>query len=462
MKIKIIALFILCSLFVNNAFSQSGEGNALRVNIKKNKPVIVWQSHLSNSNSVNALTTRVIAEIKCKDIIKSVELIINGAQQRGFKNIKSGNGYLVKIDKTITLKEGQNAIYIVAKTARESVSSKTKTIIAHKPANKPVISWISPTNIQTMQKTASVNIKACVKSDIPVKSLDVYINGSLMRGYIVVESTNVGCAAVVDKKVKLKKGENSIYIVAKNKSGSTTSETIFVTYGSAIKDQKRIALIIGNSEYENVGSLKNPKNDATDMAAALKRLNFDVELLSDADFEKLGMAVDRFGTRVKNADISFFYYAGHGVQVKGNNYLVPVSADIKDENQVRFQCVDANQVLAYMESGESRVNIIVMDACRNNPFERSWRSIGGGRGLASMDAPVGSIVAYATEPGNTAADGTGENGMYTSALLEYIENPELSLLEIFMKVRVKVLSDSKKQQTPWESSSLTENVYLLK
>jgi len=564
MKTHLLSLILIFSLFAGTVFSQtSGEGNTLSVNIKKKKPVIEWKSPALNDASITTLSTQILANIKCEDPITSIELFINGSPQRGFEPVKSGNGYLVKIDKTITLNVGTNTFYIVAKTAKETVTSETKNIIAREPASRPVISWISPVEKQISQETTVRQIQACIKSEIPVKAVEIYVNGSLlngynvvastdeactalvdneinlkagpntiyivasnesgsvtsetktiivqaptnqpvitwisptklesaqeapsiqikacvksetalngveiyvnggmMRGYVVAESSDIGCAAVVDKKINLQEGENSIYIVAKNENGSDTSETIYINYGQGIKHQKRVALIIGNAEYKNVGTLKNPKNDAADIAKALKRLNFDVELVADANFKQLGMAINRFGTRVENADISFFYYAGHGVQVNGNNYLIPVDADIKEENQVEFECVDANRALAYMESGDSKVNIIVMDACRNNPFERSWkRGIGGGRGLASMNAPVGSIIAYATQPGNTAADGSGENGLYTSALLEYIEKPELSLYEIFMNVRVKVLNDSGKQQQPWESSSLTGHVYLLK
>ncbi len=455
-------LLILLGLASTIIYSQEFEGNSIIVSIKKKKPSINWYNHLTNDTTVKSLTSSIIATVQCEDSLQKVELYVNESVHSDFELAKSGKNYFVKIDRTYPLVEGKNTIYIKASTAKESIISDTKIIIAQKPAAKPVITWISPSKNENTQDSAIMEIVACIKSNIPVKNVELYVNNNLMRGLSVVESADEDCAVMINKKISLKPDLNNIYIKASNEGGTATSETIYISYTTEMSKQRRVALIIGNSDYKNAGTLKNPKNDATDMAAALKRLNFDLELVSDADFKQLGMAIDRFGSRVKDADIAFFYYAGHGVQVKGNNYLIPIDADIKDENQVKYVCIDANQVLAYMESAESKVNIIVMDACRDNPFERSWKRSTKGQGLASMEAPMGSIVAYATQPGNTAADGTGKNGLYTSALLQYIEQPNLTLHEIFMKVRVKVLNESGKQQQPWESSSLTQNVYLLK
>lgn len=223
--------------------------------------------------------------------------------------------------------------------------------------------------------------------------------------------------------------------------------------------QKRLALVIGNSDYPYGGDLDNPVNDARAMTIALKNLGFDVMKYENTDQKAMKRVIDNFGTKLKNYDVGLFFYAGHGVQVKGNNYLVPSDADLKTENDAEYDCVDAGRVLAKMEDAGSRTNIIILDACRDNPFERSWRRSAKGKGLAFMSAPSGSLIAYATSPGNTASDGKGSNGLYTSALLQHMQTPNITILEMFQKVRSTVRRKTNNDQTPWESTSLTGNFY---
>lgn len=217
---------------------------------------------------------------------------------------------------------------------------------------------------------------------------------------------------------------------------------------------KRLALVIGNGSY--TGSfLANPENDARAMQSVLLQYGFDVlkyENLSQAQMKK---AMDEFGGRLKNYDVGLFFYAGHGIQSKGYNYLIPVDADLKSEEQVEYDCVQADRILALMEASGTDVNIIILDACRNNPFERSWTRSSSGKGLAFMNAPKGSLIAYATAPGSTASDGSGSNGLYTSALLESIKIPKINILQVFQNVRVIVSEKSEGRQIPWESTSLT-------
>jgi uncharacterized caspase-like protein len=170
-------------------------------------------------------------------------------------------------------------------------------------------------------------------------------------------------------------------------------------------------------------------------------------------------AMDEFGEKLKGYDVGLFFYAGHGIQSKGYNYLIPVDANLKSEAQVEYDCVQADRILALMEASGTKVNIIILDACRNNPFERSWTRSASGRGLAFMSAPRGSLIAYATAPGSTASDGSGKNGLYTSAILESIKIPNLNILQIFQNVRSLVSDQSQGQQIPWESTSLTGDFY---
>lgn len=225
---------------------------------------------------------------------------------------------------------------------------------------------------------------------------------------------------------------------------------------------KRIALCIGNGDYSNASQLINPINDAGDMASSLEKLGFEVIKLENGSQVDMKKAIDEFGVKLKKCQVGLFFYAGHGVQAKGENYLIPIDANISSENDVEYNCVSANRVLAKMEDAGSIVNIVILDACRNNPFERSWTRSTKGRGLIAIDAPVGSLIAFATSPGNTASDGTDRNGLYTSALLEYINEPGISILEMFQKVRKTVRENSNGEQVPWESTSLEGNFYFSK
>lgn len=218
----------------------------------------------------------------------------------------------------------------------------------------------------------------------------------------------------------------------------------------------RVALVVGNSRYR-VSPLTNPVNDARAMAAVLRRLGFEVHERIDVGYSELHQAIEQFGNRLKPGGVGLFYYAGHGMQVQGNNYLIPVDARINAENEVRYKAVDAGLVLAKMEQAKGEVNIVILDACRDNPFSRSFRS--GAMGLASMDAPTGTLVAYATAPGRTAADGGGQNGLFTSELLRVIQIPGLRVEDVFKQVRKSVREKSGNAQIPWEASSLEGNFY---
>jgi formylglycine-generating enzyme required for sulfatase activity len=215
--------------------------------------------------------------------------------------------------------------------------------------------------------------------------------------------------------------------------------------------EARIALVIGNGAYSEA-PLRNPVNDAQAMKVALEGCRFTVRLLQNAGKREMEDAIRVFGDRIRGGAVGLFYFAGHGVQVKGVNYLVPVGAKLDREDEVPYQAVEAGLVLDKMEAAKNKLNILILDACRNNPFARSWRSTGD-RGLAQVKAPTGSLIAYATAPGSTAADGIGEHGLYTEALLTQLKEPGLELEKVFKKVREKVLEGSGLRQTPWESNS---------
>jgi len=225
--------------------------------------------------------------------------------------------------------------------------------------------------------------------------------------------------------------------------------------------EKRLALVIGNSKYTYSMELANPVNDARAMKQALQNVGFDVDEYENLDQGDLKMAIDFFGKKLKQYSVGLFFYAGHGIQSKGFNYLIPSNANLQSEQQVEYDCVQADRVLGQMEAAGSKINIVILDACRNNPFERSWSRAVNGTGLAFMNAPSGSLIAYSTSPGRTASDGSGSNGLYTSALLENIKTPGINILQMFQNVRRIVATKSEKQQIPWESTSLTNDFFFV-
>ncbi|MQQ10091.1 peptidase C14, caspase catalytic subunit p20 [Epibacterium sp. SM1979] len=222
--------------------------------------------------------------------------------------------------------------------------------------------------------------------------------------------------------------------------------------------EPRIALVVGNSAYGQVSPLDNPSHDARLMASTLERLGFDVRLLVDANQITMKRAIAQFGRDLRTAGeetTGLFYYAGHGVQSFGNNYLLPVDVALLDAADLDLVAVEAQSVLRQMASARNRTNIVILDACRNNPFETVAEL--DQNGLAEMKAPTGSFVAYATAPGEVAFDGEGSNSPFTAALVRQMDVPGLQIEQAFKNVRRDVLSQSQGLQTPWDTSSLVSD-----
>ena len=183
--------------------------------------------------------------------------------------------------------------------------------------------------------------------------------------------------------------------------------------------QKRVALVIGNSNYTQMQALANPSNDSKLMAQTLSKLGFEVISASDVDFRGMRRAVKKFGRRLRASGkdaVGLFYYAGHGVQARGENYLIPLNAEVEDEADLNVETLRASDVLSQMETSGNKLNLVILDACRNNPFKGKLRSVS--RGLAKLKAASGSLVAFAAAPGQTASDGDNENSPYNRALVK--------------------------------------------
>lgn len=233
---------------------------------------------------------------------------------------------------------------------------------------------------------------------------------------------------------------------------------LLLVYSGAARAEDRLALIIGNSEYGTVSPLDNPANDARVIGASLSELGFAVTLLIDATQIDMKRGIAQFGRDLRKAGTDatgLFYYAGHGVQSYGTNYLLPVDTELSDAADLDLVAVEAQSVLRQMFSARNKTNIVILDACRNNPFSDILDF--NDNGLAEMQAPTGTFLAYATAPGSVAFDGLEGNSPFTSAVARQMKTPGLPIEQMFKQVRIEVLEKTNGKQTPWDASSLTSD-----
>lgn len=242
---------------------------------------------------------------------------------------------------------------------------------------------------------------------------------------------------------------------------------LFIVAGlPAAAEAKRVALVVGNSDYKHATKLKNPKNDADALASVLERLDFEVLKGTDLDRSRFEGTVRKFARAIRGADVALLFYAGHGLQVNGRNYLAPVDAKLADEADLEFETLRLETILAQMER-ETETSLVFLDACRNNPLARNLarsmgtRSASVGRGLARVDTGIGTLIAFATEPGNVALDGDGDNSPFTTALLGHIEKPGLDIAQLLRRVRLDVMNATARRQVPWNNSSLTGDFFFV-
>jgi Caspase domain len=219
----------------------------------------------------------------------------------------------------------------------------------------------------------------------------------------------------------------------------------------------RIALVIGNSKYPD-SPLTNPFNDANAMGKELKALGFDTQVLLDSNLKDLGSAIQAYSGRIaKSKAVGLFYYAGHGVQLAWRNYLVPIDAEIDRIDDIPKKTFELNALLNALTKAQNSMNIIILDACRDNPFGKKLPI--EQKGLSQFDAPANSLLCYSTAPGNVASDGSGKNGLFTENLLREMRNPDSKIEDVMKRVRLEVRRTSQGAQIPWESTSLVDDFY---
>ena len=253
---------------------------------------------------------------------------------------------------------------------------------------------------------------------------------------------------------KLKERSNAVVIDYSKMEKKSSVADLFA-------GEKRYALVIGNTDYQFIPKLRNSANDAADFAAELEVSDFEVIRLLNATKAQMREGILKFQKKLvegpKDKTVGLFYYAGHGVQHEGENYLVPVEANVKYDDEISGQCLGVQKsVLRIMENSNSRMNIVVMDACRNNPFPSAFRSVV--QGLTKMEGR-GSYIAFATGPGSVASDGSGRNGLYTQELLKAMRVPGKPIEQVFKDVRSAVQRFSGGAQSPWEFSNITGDFY---
>lgn len=327
---------------------------------------------------------------------------------------------------------------------------------------KATVTWLSPEYYTSTSSSKTIKAKLCIKSESDLQNVQIYVNNQLKvnnatRGYKVV---NANCDYTIERDIPLDQGENEIKVVVTNAGGESSSDLRVVDMKSdeVISDQKRLALVIGNADY-SISPLKNPANDAVDIAAELRALGFEVIEGVNLSQKDMKIKIREFGDKLASQKgVGLFYYAGHGLELNGENYLIPVNAVIAKEQDVELESVNLKRVMGEMDYAQNDLNIVILDACRNNPFKRSFRS-GGDNGYASTEAPKGTFIAFGTAPGSVASDGAGENGLYTQELIKALRKPGLKIEDVFKEVRRNVYNLSGEQQLTWQNSSIFGDFY---
>ena len=415
---------------------------------------------VSNMGKSTAKAVSVLTQLK-SGISESLSFTPN--TYLGNISPKESKSVEIQLVSGISLKDGIATFEFIAQEANNNDSPPKTFDVRVKAKNVPLaVNWYYPVMEKTTVNEAKYTLKACILSSKPITKVDIFVNNQKLedtRGFKLLKSNT--CNNYLEQEIDLQKGDNRVKIVVYNTQSSVSSEERVITY-SDVEYEHRLALVIGNSNYKSA-PLKNPRNDAHAMAEALRKLNFEVIEILDGDKKTMKQALRNFSDRLEQQKgVGLFYYAGHGIQVKGDNYLVPVNNDIKEEYDVPDEAINVNTVLAYMESSGTRMNIVILDACRDNPFfTRESRSMS--RGLAQIYAQgSGSIIAFATAPGSVAQDGSGENGLYTQELLKAIQTPGLEIGMVFRKVLTSVKKLSGGKQIPWTNSSIEGEFYFSK
>jgi hypothetical protein len=443
--------------------------SAAAVNSKINEPVasgvsssplVNWVSPSGITTTLDTYSVRVRAKVKSASDLKSVLFYVNGASKgEGEIRTSPDENATYIVEKSIMLNPGDNNVYLIA-TNLEGASNKSDLrYFTNPPAEAPVVSWGKPVYENSIVSSDQFTIEACIKSATELKSARILVNGNPQEESTVFQVSDIdNCNYKWQSSVILKEGDNTIYVYAINSAGSTRSEKRTIKYQLAVTE-KRLALVIGNADYDEKTSLKNPVNDANLMEATLKQLGFEVIKRTNAGLKAMSDAVREFSNRLSEYNVALFYFAGHGIQIDGRNYLIPTDAPLKEPGDCKYEAISVDFVTEEFAKYPDNTNIVILDACRNNPY-RSWTR-GGAQGFKVVTPTNGTIVAFATDEGFTAIDGTSANGLYTEELVKQMMIPQ-PVESVFKKTRVEVKKRSKDQQAPNYRTSLEGEFYFKK
>jgi tetratricopeptide (TPR) repeat protein len=410
-----------------------------------NKGNIYWfmakaYNHLGNTKEAIGAYTNALRELNDNKEAKAKLFY-----ERSHLQSKLGEHTLAYNDLKLahTLSPGNHEI-------KRELEKLEKEGIAHSPAaHTPTVASNAKKDESDSKKEAKATTENAVAPKPGIKQGDT----SGKKDVVVAKQDDVKTPA-----------SGTTQVITSSTTTATPAAVVANSLAEFYKDEKRFALVIGNSNYpKSIGMLKNPVNDATDFAKELELSNFDVQLLTNATYGQMRAAMLKFKEKVdaneRDKTVALFYFAGHGLQHEDENYLVPIDATIEYEDDIARYCFAVQRmVLANMERSNSRMNIVILDACRNNPFPALTRSAGE-QGLGEMRRARGSFMAFATAPGSVASDGTGRNGLYTQELIKAVRKPGLTIEQVFKEVRANVLRLSANKQNTWDSSNIIGEFY---
>ncbi|WP_420319296.1 caspase family protein [Ekhidna sp.] len=387
-------------------------------------------------------------------------LFINqaAAQKINFSDLKQGTTFLVKFNQGRSTLDSvaKEDLRIIAKGFEEYDDLKIE-VAGHTDFRGNL-----KANIKLAKMRADIVTDFLIENGADKKRIEVNAYGGARPLSEEVAAMNRRVELTVVKNSDLAKNFFGVY---QRNSEEYTAEQKEVPINEIREDRqspiKKVALIIGNDDYRGIGTLKNPSNDAQLMFTTLNDLGFEVHHHVNLNYQTMIGAIKEFSYIINGADIVLFYYAGHGMQLNGDNYLIPIDATLKNGSKdLTFEAINTNILLKVFEyTNKESLNILILDACRNNPYQTGARSAGSG--LSEMRPPTGTVIAFATSPGAIAFDGDGNNGVYTQELVKQMKKPQ-RIEDVFMKTRINVEEATDNQQSPWELFRLRGIYYFKK
>ena len=423
-------------------FGMADNLHHLRIEVNNSKQVLVLQNLTTKgkidklfNDKVEAFKPNEYNKITIRKVNKEYYLFINEVFVKKFEDIEL---FGKRIGFSVSLESEISADYLSLSYIKHSL---------------PLFTWLNPLEEKSTVFSDKISLKGLITSESDIKTIQIVSTTNKIN----VPNDSIKKQETVNEyhfsyTIPLQLDINEFSVIVTNNGGSATSPTCFINYVIHDKTkEKRLALVIGNSEYPGGLKLKNPVNDAVLMEKTLRSLDFEVISQLNADKKSMESAVREFSTQLPNYNVALFYYAGHGIQIDGINYLIPVDAKLNNKTDCKYEAVEVNYVVEEFEQYSDNINIVILDACRNNPY-RSWTRAYP-PGFKAMDPGSGTIIAFATSEGSTAADGANENGLYTEELVKQMLVPQ-AIESVFKKTRVEVEKRSSFNQSPQEWSKL--------